>query len=323
MIRFYISYQEGNTVSFYFYGLTTTRIELNLEIFFYIYLYLDGGVKDNALQKAKCVAEEAADPSSEWSPVQAPFKCTITGLTKEYKTLKFSSSDFIAGVPFDNKILLDPVLTADAIKKGTLLDYSLDENKGKVPNMLIIDSIDTSLSESEGTFNIIGKMGGDITEEITLRIQMAFPLGTESVCTIPISKAQEQITIECKFSAVSEGKSLMFEQRIIWINQLNCELLFGRYKTAPINIINGEYKFIKKFLDLNLFFRQINKFKLVDNKITFNFFGLTTQSISAGDKITLLVHLLLEGGKLDQTLSTAECTLNAAVNPTDTQTQAD
>ena len=314
--------QEGDTISFYFYGLTTTRIEINFEIIFYIYLYLDGGVKENILRQAKCFAEEAAQPS-QWSPVQVPFKCNITGLTKDYQTLKFSASDYIAGVLFGNDTLLDPVLTANAIQEGILLDYSLDENKEKVPNMLIIDQIDTSSSESEGTFDILGKMAGDITQDIQFRIPMTFPVGTESVCTIPISTAQEQITIKCKFSANSMDASLMFEQRILWINQLNCELLFGNYKTNPINIINGEYNYAKYLLDLTLFFRQINKFELVNDVIKFNFFGLTTKTISAGYKITLFLHLLLEGGVLDPALSQAECTVVDAVNPTDGQAQAD
>ena len=207
--------QEGDTVSFYFYGLTTSKIELNFEIIFYIYLYLDGGVKDDVLREAKCVAEEAAEPS-EWSPIQVPFKCTIKGLTKEYNTLKLFSSEFVAGIPFGNTTLLDPLLTANAIKEGTILDYSLDVNKEKVPTMLIIESIDTSLSETEGIFKIIGKMGGNIEENIKLRIPMTFPKGAESICTIPISKAQEQITIECRFSAESNNQPLIFEQKILY-----------------------------------------------------------------------------------------------------------
>ena len=115
--------QEGDTVSFYFYGLTTTTIEVDFEIYFYIYLYLDGGVRDDALREVKCVAEENVAPTV-WFPVQAPFKCSITGLNKQYHTFKFSSSEFISGVPFDNPTLLDPVLTNEAIQKGEILDYS-------------------------------------------------------------------------------------------------------------------------------------------------------------------------------------------------------
>lgn len=72
--------------------------------------------------------------------------------------------------------------------------------------MLIIDSIDTSSSYSKETFNNI------------------------KVCTITISNVQEQITIECGFSAEANDVSLMLEQRILWKNILNYELLFGKFK---------------------------------------------------------------------------------------------
>ena len=82
--------------------------------------------------------------------------------------------------------------------------YSLEQNKVKVPTLLIIDSIDTSLAQSKGIFKIIVRIGDtikQIKQEINFRIPMTFPLGTESVRTIPIiEEAQEQITIECKFS---------------------------------------------------------------------------------------------------------------------------
>ena len=310
--------QEGDVISFYFYGLTTEKIEINYEIYFYVYLYLNGGIKDDELREVKCVAEENAVPTI-WLPVQVPFKCTITGLKKQYETFKFSSSEFISGIPFKNPTLLDPLLTKEAIKNGEILDYSLDENKIKVPNLLVIDSIDTSLSESEGTFKILGKMSEEVQEEFTFRIPMLSPPGDESVCTIPIANAKEQITIECKFSGILNNQPLMFQQITVGDEQF----LFRGFKTEPINCINGELKYAQKLLDLNLSFRQLNKFEISNNKITFKFFGLTTQPIQKGFKITLFLHLMLENGKLDPTLSQATCTLGEEVNPQDGQAQAD
>ena len=307
--------QEGDTVSFYFYGLTTTRIEIGYEIYIYFDLRLSGG-ESGDITEVKCVAEEDADPTA-WLPVQAAFKCTIDGLENQYHTFKFSSSEFIAGIPYDNPTLLDPVLTNEAIQKGEILDYSLDENKEKVPNMLVVDSIDTSLSESEGTFKIIGKMGGDVQEEVTIRIPMLYPLG--AVCTIPISNAQQQISIECKLSGSSNNEPLVLEQMTLGDGQF----LFRGFKTEPINCINGELKFAQRFLDLSLSFRQLNKFEIASDKIMFKFFGLTTQKIQQGFQITLFLHLKLENGNLDQALSQATCTLSEEVNPTNGQSQAD
>ena len=54
------------------------------------------------------------------------------------------------------------MLTNEAIKKGIILDYSLDVNKVKVLNMPTIQSIDTLSCSNGGTFKILAKMGRDI-----------------------------------------------------------------------------------------------------------------------------------------------------------------
>ena len=55
--------------------------------------------------------------------------CKIVDLDdgKEYKSFEIHDSEQIAGIPED-KTLLDPVKTAEAISNGQLLDYSDEEN---------------------------------------------------------------------------------------------------------------------------------------------------------------------------------------------------
>ena len=57
-----------------------------------------------------------------------------TGLNSaiSYSSFKISSSDDLTGLP-DNEILLDPEKTRIAIENGELDDFSLPENKNKVP----------------------------------------------------------------------------------------------------------------------------------------------------------------------------------------------
>ena len=112
----------------------------------------------------------------------------------------------------------------------------------------------------------------------------------------------------------------MFEQRILW----NYQFLFGKYKSSSaISSINGEYKYAKTLFGLTLSFRQINHFIFSSNSITFNFYGLTTTSLSSGYQIFLYLYLIKQDGTLDTTLQQATCTLDNAVNPTDGQIQAD
>ena len=314
--------QKGEVITFMFYGLTTQVIEINYEIIIEIYLFLEGGVKEKEPRKVKCTPVEAINPSP-MAPKQAPFQCKIEGLKEKYKTFNFFSSEFIAGVPYENKILLDPVLTAEAIKNGTIEDVSLDENKDKLPNLLVIESIDGAKCESEGTYKIVAKAGDDITEETKLHIPMTFPDGLESICTVPASKKNEPIDIECKFSGEAKSLPLIFEQRTV--KHGKSQFLMGKVKSDPLTCVNGELKFAQKLLDLSLSFRQLNAFKFEQSKgeITFNFFGLTTEKIEKGTEITLMVYLLLEGGVREPTLSKAVCSLDKEVNPTKGQAQAD
>ena len=233
------------SVSFDFYGFTTSTIDINYELIFYIYMYLEGGIRDNVLRQARCLAKNAVSVTG-LSPAKAPFQCSISGLTQTYQTFKFDSSDFIAGVPYDNPIRLDPVLTARAITAGTISDYSLHM---QTPIYFIIHSIDTSLSSTKGTFTIKGELTGDLNEEVILRIPLTFPLGLESVCLIPIAKANEEIDVECRFSGIIVNQLFMFEQRLLW----NSQFLFGNYESEePISTIDGELEHSKSLLGLTL-----------------------------------------------------------------------
>ena len=233
-----------------FYGLTTEKIEKGVEIIIHIYLYLEGGIRDKELREAKCVIEEDVDPGSFWSPIQAPFKCKIEGLKQKYHTFKFFSSDFISGIPFDNEVLLDPILTDNAIKEGIILNYTLDENKDKVPTTFITQSIDGSSCDSEGTFKIIGNVAGHpINKNAKLHIPMTFPAGIKSICNIPVANEGEQISIECKFAGKSTNQPIIFEQRIL--RNGNEEILtLGRGKSESITCLNGELRAAEKILDL-------------------------------------------------------------------------
>ena len=70
--------------------------------------------------------------TSEETQAQADFICEITGLdpNKNYKSLELNSSDFIVGIP-NNKTLLDPVKTDEAIKDNKLPDHR--KNKFLLP----------------------------------------------------------------------------------------------------------------------------------------------------------------------------------------------
>lgn len=120
--------------------------------------------KKKKKKKVSCKLEEATAPQSELTPVQADFKCRIDGLKKKYSSLIFHHSDSISGVPKD-ETYLNPYLTDLAIEKGLILDFSLPQNKVKVPTMFVTESIKDSDCKSKGTFKITGVIGAEVTEK--------------------------------------------------------------------------------------------------------------------------------------------------------------
>ena len=225
----------------------------------------------------------------------------------------FLHSDFIAGVPTE-EVYLNPYLTYLEILKGNILDYSLPENKVKVPSMFITESIQDLNCESKGTFKINGVIGDEVTEMKKVSIPLTFPSGVEVICKLPPSEAQGKVEMECKFGGEMDKQSLIIEQRVV--KEGNEEVfIFDGAKSKPLTCTNGELKAAEEKLDVKLSFRQVNKFKQIGEKITFDFFGLTTQNLEIGQTIEMWLYLLLPDGKKEKTERKALCKLLESVSP--------
>jgi SpoVK/Ycf46/Vps4 family AAA+-type ATPase len=112
-----------------FFGLSTQSYPAGTEIKMLVNLITSGGETEEVTKEVVCSLVSDIS-TSEGQSAQGDFKCTLSGLKEEYYSLRLNSSDYIAGIP-DDETLLNPVLTAEAIERGDLLDYSLDENKGQ------------------------------------------------------------------------------------------------------------------------------------------------------------------------------------------------
>ena len=80
----------------------------------------------------------------------------------------------------------------------------------------------------------------------------------------------------------------------------------------------------EKKLDVTLSSRQINQFIFnpTSHFITFYFYGITTQPITASYQIIIELYLILSAGVMDNTLSNVECTLGQAVDSDGKKAQA-
>ena len=84
--------------------------------------------------------------------------------------------------------------------------------------------------------------------------------------------------------------------------------------TQPFTSKNGVKFKMEKKRDLKLSFKQINTFNFNTNKITFNFFGLTTSPINAGDNLIKLFVFLIAGAQKYSHKVPASCSLKDSVD---------
>ena len=314
--------QIKDVITFYFYGLTNEKYEKGSTIEFYIYLILKNGEQEKTERKVTCELEEATAPQSEFTPVQADYKCKIEGLTEEYSSLIFHRSDYIVGIPTD-EMYLNIYLTYLAILKGLILDFSLPENKVKVPTMFDTESIVDLDCESQGTFKITGTIGAEVTEMKKVTIPLTFPTGVNVICNLPPKDAKAKVEMECKYGGELDKQSLIIEQRVIRDGNEELFTLKGA-KSEPLTCTNGELKAANKKLDVKLSFRQVNKFKQIGEKITFSFFGLATQKLEIGHLIKIWLYLLLPNGQREKTKRSGLCKLLESISPKNgEQVQAD
>ena len=319
-------------IIFNFYALTTQKLEKGTEIVIFLYLILGNGELDQTLSKAICTLDQDVDPAG--GQAQADFKCTISDLdkTKEYKSFEISDSDDIAGIP-ENKTLLDPVKTAEAINSGAIIDFSVEENKAKLPTILKPESINGDKCSEEGKFVIIGNINNEIESDIEFQIPLAHPESNFAKCTIAKS-APGPIEVNCEVDKGFSGQPIIIEQQVLRDGLkelltlestkskgvLNCKL--GEEKPTDKVITEEE---AEKKLNIQMAFRQVNHFIYSprDDAITFNFIGLSTEKLEKGTEIIIYLYLILGHGERDTTLSEATCTLEQGVDPAGGQAQAD
>ena len=308
-------------ITFNFFGLT--RYPMVAGWFFYIdlFLFVQGQGKENSLTQAKCTLNSNVEPQ-DGKEVQADFSCKIDSdkldKSKVYESFEISGSDAISGFPED-KALLNPVLTDELIKNGTLIDYNDPNNKEKIPFTFEAKSIDSTVSE-KGEFKILGTVDQDITEDIQFTLVLTYPAGYETKCTLPkVSTGDAEITcvldeplndfVEIEHQVIRDGFNELFTITAIRSEK---ELLWG--ESPSMEDVDGK-------MHANITFRQVSGFNFdkVAYFITFNFFGLTSVHLDADYYFIMDLHLIFVGGVMDTAVSHAKCTLNNTVDPAENE----
>ena len=307
--------QADFTITFYFFGLTTKKLEKGFEFPMYVNLILLTGEREEEETEAICVLEEDASPE-DGQAVQADFKCTITSAKQKYYSFRFKRSDYIAGIPTD-ETLLDPVLTAEAIKRGELLDYSLPENKVKIPALFNSESINSDKCKAEGTFTIQGSLSKELENDLKFKVPLSYPSGIELSCSL--AKGEKEIL--CKLDREVEDK-VMLEQTIIKEGLVEV-LLLGKVSTdGNIQCSNAMLLEAEEKAKVKISFRQCSHF-VKNGSNGFNFFlaSFVSQKLVVNYEIKIKIFIIIKGTKTEKE---ATCKLQSAVDPGEnTSTQGD
>ena len=300
------------TITFMFYGLSTESYSAGAEITMLVNLIKITGEREEDATEVKCSLESDIT-ASEGHSTQGDFECTLSGLEEEYYSLRLNSSDYIVGIP-DDETLLNPVLTAEAIERGELIDYSLIENKGedKLPSTFKPQAVKEENCKTEGKLTIEGKLSKEMKNELKFNIPLTYPEGITLSCSFTSLQAGDS-SIICQIDRTLENDQIVIEQMII--KKGNEEILTIGSIVSEDNITcsDGLLQEAEERTNINIAFRQVSKFRENgSNGFSFFFAGLVTEEYKAGYERNIKMAVLIDDSQKEKD---ATCKLRSDVSP--------
>ena len=282
-----------------FFGLSTESLTAGKEIAMLVNLIKNTGEAEEETTEVKCSLESDIS-ASEGQSTQGDFKCTLSNLKEEYYALRLNSSEDIAGIP-DDEILLNPVLTSEAIERGDLLDYSLDENKGqdKIPSTFKSMSVKEENCKTDGKLIIDGKLSKDVKNELKFDLPLTYPEGITLSCSLSSLKAGDS-SISCQVDRTLESQ-IIIEQ--MTIKDGGEEVLTIESIVSEGNIIcsDGLLQEAEERTNLDVALRQVSQLKENGNN-GFSFFlaALLTKAYAAGAELKINIVVIIGGDKKEK-----------------------
>ena len=288
---------ESGTVSFDFYALTSSSISRGDTIEILVNLYPESGNMEEEGRTAICTLSESANPSNGVS-IQIRYECKIEELEEVYTSLRYNSSQNIAGVPTDDEIALNPVLTDQAIENQEIIDYQAIE----VPPTFIINSIDHSNCSSTGKIIFKGELSSNVTIVTKFTIPLTYPEGISMTCSFDTD------TLECKLDR-DLSDSMLIEQTVIKDGTKDLFILQS-INEAGVNCQDSVLLEAVEKIEVDISFRQVSTIRESTDGLTFFFAAFVNNQIQANTEIIMKVLIL------DETVEkNATCTLRETVSP--------
>ena len=306
-------YNSGK-ITYDFYSLVTKPLKAEYEITMNVNLMLISGERDVNATEITCTLEKEVNPS-EGETLQGNFKCSIEGLEDEYYSFRFNSSDYIAGIPTE-ETLLDPMLTKEAIKRGELLDYSLDGNKNKIPSIFTCSGIQATKCGENGNFIIEGKLNKEVTVDVKFTINLAYPEGISADCSL-VKKEKGDSELSCQIDRDIDNKTIIFEQIVIKDGPDEV-LLIGSYSSEnTLNCANGLLLQAEEKINVNVSFRQVSHLEPKEGNKGFKFFLAAFISRKLPREFIIVKIIIVIGGNKQE--KEAKCTIRNNIDPQDGQ----
>jgi hypothetical protein len=239
-----------------FFGLVTTTYQAKTQLPILVNLIKITGEMEGFTREVICILESTVETFEGYS-VQADFKCTLTGLKEEYYSLRFNHSDFISGIPND-EVLLNPVLTEEAIKLGKILDYSLPENKGedKIPSSFI--SLNIKDNCDHGKLIIEGTLNKAVNNKLKFDLPLTYPEGVSMLCSLTSFEAGPS-SIICRVDREINSQPILIEQTTITNEGEQILVITGIISKNSITCENGLLRETEEKLKIGISFRKVNK----------------------------------------------------------------
>ena len=313
----YISFRQlsgfsfvGGVINFKFFALTTQTITIGETIELWVNLIGINGMEEEA-RNVECKSQKDVTPT-EGTSSQVEYNCELSGLNESegYTSLRLNSSDDVAGIPTDDDVLLNPVLTEESIKNNEIKDCSQDTS---VPPTFVLDYVNQSNCENDGKFFIQGKLSENKTIATKFTIPLTYPEGVSITCSY------DGESMECMADRELED-GFVIEQAIITDGPEELFIIKNVTSSDKFKCGNGLLKIAAETINVDISFRQVSHIQKESNRFSFFFAAFVNSNLQASYSINMNIILMILEQKVEKV---ATCTLLEAVTTSGEATQGD
>ena len=316
--KIFISFRQLNrflfkdgVIIFNFFGLTTQKVEKGNIIELFANLIGVNGIEENA-RKIKCESQDNVNPQKGKS-LQIKYICQISGLniSEGYTSFRLNYSNYIAGIPKDNDILLNPYLTDEAIINEEIKDCSKDSI---VPPTFTINlnSSDNTNCDKNGIFFLKGELSEKKPIVVSFTIPLTYPEG------ISISCSFEGNGIQCLTDKEIDDEIVIEQTMITYGNE---ELFnFNSIIHKNLKCVNGLLKKAEDKTRVDISFRQVSHIQRITNGFAFFFAAFANKNLSIPFHIPMNIIINILDNKIEKI---SNCSLEESVTTYGEIIQAD